>query len=503
MAVSTYFNRVKYTPVSAGTVDFVTSVAVTGFLTPATAGITNGAIVSYVAFNSTQTEWETGQGTYTSGTTTLARTTVRESSNAGAKVNFTAAPTVALDLQAQDITNLPPLAINGATLGSNALAVTGTSAFSTDITISTGLMAFSLGQSATSSTYSVPTFRAKTANTPTAFDIMPNGTGNSGGNIAWIDVCDTDVYASGSNVMCGRIAATNGDIQIGAIKFGSPTERNLNIISPSTVKFTLAAANRLDYGISTASRWTFLGAADIVPATPGTAITLTSGTVTSSLPFYNATQTWNSGGVTFLGEVINITDTASSGLSGAFEVQYGGAGNTYFRIGKGTAGYAALWLGAGITPSLTNFTIAVTGSQSYFQGATSGGIALLGNTSSYLGAGTHTTIGNAVGIFGVPLGFNSGAIAGALDATISRNAAGIIQFGTTAANALGSIMAVAGTFTGRLTNLGGAAFIATNTALTDGVGASAGTITNAPSIGNPTKWIGINDNGTTRYIPAW
>lgn len=148
MAVSTYFNRVKYTPVSAGTVDFVTSAAVTGFLTPATAGITNGAIVSYVAFNSTQTEWETGQGTYTSGTTTLARTTVRESSNAGAKVNFTAAPTVALDLQAQDIITFAPLispsfttpalgvatatslAIGGATIGANALAVTGTAAFS-------------------------------------------------------------------------------------------------------------------------------------------------------------------------------------------------------------------------------------------------------------------------------------------------------------------------------------------------------------------------------------
>lgn len=138
MAVSVYFNRVKYTAVSAGTVDFVTSAAVTGFLTPATASITNGSIVSYVAFSSTQTEWETGQGTYTSGTTTLARTTVRESSNAGAKVNFTAAPMVALDFQAQDITNLPPVAINGAAIGTNALAVNGTSLFGTTLTISAG-----------------------------------------------------------------------------------------------------------------------------------------------------------------------------------------------------------------------------------------------------------------------------------------------------------------------------------------------------------------------------
>lgn len=28
-------------------------------------------------------------------------------------------------------------------------------------------------------------------------------------------------------------------------------------------------------------------------------------------------------------------------------------------------------------------------------------------------------------------------------------------------------------------------------------------LTNAPRSGNPTKWIPVNDNGTTRYIPAW
>jgi hypothetical protein len=37
----------------------------------------------------------------------------------------------------------------------------------------------------------------------------------------------------------------------------------------------------------------------------------------------------------------------------------------------------------------------------------------------------------------------------------------------------------------------------------NGAGAQAGTITNSPSVGNPTKWIPIDDNGTTRYIPAW
>jgi hypothetical protein len=59
------------------------------------------------------------------------------------------------------------------------------------------------------------------------------------------------------------------------------------------------------------------------------------------------------------------------------------------------------------------------------------------------------------------------------------------------------------TFGGGITLPGGATFLTTNTALTDGAGVGLGTLTTAPSAGNPTKWIGINDNGTTRYIPAW
>lgn len=41
------------------------------------------------------------------------------------------------------------------------------------------------------------------------------------------------------------------------------------------------------------------------------------------------------------------------------------------------------------------------------------------------------------------------------------------------------------------------------TTLADGAAAAAGTLGNAPAAGNPTKWVPIDDNGTTRYIPAW
>jgi hypothetical protein len=43
----------------------------------------------------------------------------------------------------------------------------------------------------------------------------------------------------------------------------------------------------------------------------------------------------------------------------------------------------------------------------------------------------------------------------------------------------------------------------TSAALANGAAAQSATLTNAPVAGNPTKWIAISDNGTTRYIPTW
>jgi hypothetical protein len=58
------------------------------------------------------------------------------------------------------------------------------------------------------------------------------------------------------------------------------------------------------------------------------------------------------------------------------------------------------------------------------------------------------------------------------------------------------------TFAGSI-KVGSTTMISSSVAFTNGAAANAGTITNAPAVGNPTKWIPINDNGTTRYIPAW
>jgi hypothetical protein len=57
--------------------------------------------------------------------------------------------------------------------------------------------------------------------------------------------------------------------------------------------------------------------------------------------------------------------------------------------------------------------------------------------------------------------------------------------------------------TGRALTVADAILISSSVALNNGAGASVGTLTNAPVVGNPSKWIPIVDNGTTRYIPAW
>lgn len=50
---------------------------------------------------------------------------------------------------------------------------------------------------------------------------------------------------------------------------------------------------------------------------------------------------------------------------------------------------------------------------------------------------------------------------------------------------------------------GGTTLLKSGVALANGAAAAAGTLTNAPAAGNPTKWISIDDNGTIRKIPAW
>jgi hypothetical protein len=81
-------DRVKETTTTAGTGTITLAGAVTGFQSFAAIG--NGNTTYYTIAGQGTSEWEVGIGTYTSSGTTLSRTTVLASSNAGALVSFSA-----------------------------------------------------------------------------------------------------------------------------------------------------------------------------------------------------------------------------------------------------------------------------------------------------------------------------------------------------------------------------------------------------------------------------
>jgi hypothetical protein len=83
-------DRVKETSTTAGTGTLTLAGAVTGFQSFAAVG--NGNSTYYAIVDNATGAWEVGIGTYTSSGTTLSRTTVLSSSNAGSLVSFAANP---------------------------------------------------------------------------------------------------------------------------------------------------------------------------------------------------------------------------------------------------------------------------------------------------------------------------------------------------------------------------------------------------------------------------
>lgn len=77
-----------------------------------------------------------------------------------------------------------------------------------------------------------------------------------------------------------------------------------------------------------------------------------------------------------------------------------------------------------------------------------------------------------------------------------------VQVGTLGQQQADRVTITGGTVAAQLKN-NQTILLETTAALTNGAAAATGTLLNAPAAGNPTKWVAINDNGTTRYIPTW
>ncbi len=90
-------NRVKETSATAGTGTITLAGAVSGYQSFSAIG--NGNTTYYAIANGV--EWEVGIGTYTSAGTTLARTTILASSNAGAAITLSGTSIVFCDYPAE------------------------------------------------------------------------------------------------------------------------------------------------------------------------------------------------------------------------------------------------------------------------------------------------------------------------------------------------------------------------------------------------------------------
>mgnify|MGYP001566741902 CR=1 FL=1 len=210
---------------------------------------------------------------------------------------------------------------------------------------------------------------------------------------------------------------------------------------------------------------------------------------------YNMTDAWTDGS-TYTAIKMNVTDTSSNAASLLMDLQVGGASK--FSVGKGGV---ITFSGNIIAGTDNTYDIGAVG-------ATRPRIVFVG-TAIELSATAYI-------YFNARSQLKSSANGDFLLQNASASDFGSIKLGgltssfpalkrstTTIQVRLADDSADAGLTALSISTSTAATFHTTTAALTDGAGVATGTLLTAPAAGNPTKWIGINDNGTTRYIPAW
>lgn len=128
--MAAFLNNCRFIPVAGGTTDWVYSSTVGGCQSPSLAGAVNGRKYKFIAISSDLTQWEIAEGAYTAASGTFARTTVLCNSSgsgvavgqsgAGSRINFNAAPNVAIVGVKEDLISIEEP--NGFTRGQMAQA---------------------------------------------------------------------------------------------------------------------------------------------------------------------------------------------------------------------------------------------------------------------------------------------------------------------------------------------------------------------------------------------
>lgn len=228
--------------------------------------------------------------------------------------------------------------------------------------------------------------------------------------------------------------------------------------------------------------------------------------VRAEVPVLNGTATLT----TFKAFVVDDLSTLTVGGSKWAYYAEGAGSNGKAQFGQTTinsdtltASGAALTVGAGTTGSGVNVNIngggSGNGSGAYFSlqgGGTN--FAFFGNHSAVFGGAfaSDTVITSASGKkIEFAAGLTGAAFSQAVTTTVFPS--GCVGIGTATDCGAGGLLAT------DLYSNNASFLIRTKTTLSNAAAAATATLTNAPTAGNPTKWLSFDDNGTTRRIPAW
>ncbi|MBC9876336.1 hypothetical protein G8O24_03115 [Bradyrhizobium sp. INPA01-394B] len=114
--MAAFLNNCRFVPSAGGTTDWVYASAVGGCQSPTLAGAIDGRKYKFIAISSDLTQWEIAEGTYTAASGTFIRAIVLYNSSgsgvssgqsgAGTRINFAAAPNVAIVAVKEDLISI-------------------------------------------------------------------------------------------------------------------------------------------------------------------------------------------------------------------------------------------------------------------------------------------------------------------------------------------------------------------------------------------------------------